>query len=230
MSNNNILVGILSSAVAVLLYMICFSYFARGGGEPGDSVSMHRPAQSLSAEAPSDDDRFLMLRQSIDELAVVQQQLIVRNDGLQQRIADLESELLQRPGTPAGTGYLQLDKQMAIDPDLEELDMADESGALSKFDELQNQMLFENYDSVWSSEMEASFTDIEQRLQGFNMHSTMITHKECRSQSCFVEFTHLGEVDRAQLAGLLAANGAREVMLKPVQEGGVEKTLAIYRR
>lgn len=222
--------SVVSSTITALLYMLCFSFFIKAGGEPGDSGSNHRPAQILFTETHSDDGRFLALQGTIDELLVRQQQLSTENETIKHKIVQLETEQYQQAGERSNTGYSQPEVEAAKNPEQEELDMAYESGFSQRFDDLKNQILYEEYDSVWASEMDASFADVEQRLQNFNMNSTAITSKECRSRSCLVEFSHQGGTDQTLVAAMLAANGAREVVLKHVQEGDIEKTLAIYMR
>ena len=98
MLNNNMITSVISSTITALLYMLCFSYFIKAGGEPGDSGSNHHPAQILFTETHSDDGRFLALQGTIDDLLVRQQQLSTENEATKLKIVQLETIQHQQAG------------------------------------------------------------------------------------------------------------------------------------
>lgn len=227
---NNTITSILTSTIVALFFMAGFSYFTAEKNEPGGNTKHHLPVQSSSKKShESDVVSYTTLQESIFELVIMQQQLIAQNKTIQQKIVSLESRQHQQPEKTSNIINSNNFKPVT-NASQDERDTTYENGFSYHFDELWHQNSYEEYDSGWASDMEVSFVEIEQRLQSFNMESTTITSRECRSQSCVVEFTHQEGTDQTLVIGILAANGAREVIFKHIQEGDTKKTLAIYMR
>ena len=230
MFKNNIITSTLVSMLTVLIGMVIFLLFKNIENGRADAGT-HRPAQLLVAESRQGDEGIAALQLRIDELLEKQWALIELNQRMDERVAQLESVQFDRADESTDLTESQDTNNSIISADQEEQALILESETYQAiFEDLADQVFSEEYDSAWASEMETSFDEVAQRLQSFNQGSTIITSSECRSQSCMVEFTHQEDVDQALIASLLPARGAKEVVLKHVREGGIQKTLAIYLR
>lgn len=230
MFKNNIITSALVSMFTVLIGMVFLPSFINFENERADAGT-HRPTQYLISESKQGDENIVTLQFRIDELLEKQWALLELNQRMEERVAQLESAQFDRADELVYLAESQDTNNSTALIDQEEQALVLESETdLASFDSLADQVFSGEYDSVWASEMEASFDEVTQRLQSFNQGSTTITSSECRSPSCMVEFTHQEDIDQALIASLLPARGAKEVVLKHVREGDVEKTLAVYLR
>lgn len=215
------------SSVIVLLGMLLSPKVVTVAKAP-DVLQHQEPLQADSNAEIS--PQLFNIENSINNLLEKHRALANRNFLLEQRIAQLEQSpqgITSQWGGEAGN--MQSNEQTPEEIQYEEEQMALESNQ-NEFDALVIQMSSESYDADWHGEMQISFQAIEERLKMFKMDSANITHSECTSQSCLVEYTYDDKTDPYTLSGLLAAQGANEVILKHESEGGIHKTLALYKR
>ena len=225
----NLTFAFVSSAVAMVVMVFFTAY---------NNTEMVHPDGRGYQDAPLvrdivtvNDDKLLLLQNKVDILLEKQQELLNQNYLLEHRITILENDITQ---STAQSNTIDNDDNQQISTETseqEEQELAMASDDISHdFSELANQVQFEDYDANWNAQMQKSLNEIENRLYEFNLDSTTITHSQCGSQSCLVEFTHDKAVNTTLIAGLLSAQGAREVVLKEVEEGDVNKTLVVYLR
>ena len=224
----HIMASALVSSAIVLLGMFLSPKTVTVATAP--DVPLHQqPLQADSTEAISL-QQFVDMENSLNSLLEKHRALVNRNFLLEQRIAQIEQNqqaMTSQWGEEAGS--MQSNKQTPEEIQYDEELMALGSNQ-NEFDALVTQMSSESYDADWHGEMQASFEAVEERLRMFNMDSMSITHSECTSQSCLVEYTYDDKTDPYTLSGLLAAQGASEVVLKHESGNGIYKTLALYRR
>jgi len=230
MIKNNIITSAIISTVIVFLAMVLLPSFLNVENERVDTGT-HQPAHFLFTGTNQPDDNLITFQIRIEALLEQQQILIEQNQQMGERIAKLESAQFHEADKLIDLVDTQTVNESPISIDQEERDMAAASDTFSgDFENLADQLFNEEYDSVWASEMESSFDEVAERLQQYSPGSTIITSTDCRSQSCIVEFTHQVDVDQALIAYLLPARGAKEIVLKHIQEGDSFRTLAIYKR
>lgn len=112
----------------------------------------------------------------------------------------------------------------------EEEQLLVEQNSEQSFEALKENFYFEGQDYAWAADMSDSFADIESLLLQLNIDSVDITHQECRSATCIIEYTYTDEEQMQKVRPLLVARHASSVMFKEIQEDGVNKTIALYRR
>ncbi len=228
MIKNNLLISVFSSVVTVVLSLLIFSYFNKAEDEPGAAIK-HHPARSLLSDAHTENAVHSM-QKSIDNILKQQQLLFKHNQDLLQKIAQLESADQYLSSLTEKTDGDPSETRTNENTNQEELDLAYENNLNEHFDVLKDELLLEEYDSAWASEMDSSLADVEQRLKTLDMGNISISHKDCRSNACLVEFSHQGDINDSILSGALAAAGTREVVLQHSNEDGNEKTIVIYKR
>lgn len=168
-------------------------------------VPQHQDPLQADGSAATSSQQLVDLENSIINLLEKHHALVNRNFLLEQRITQLE----QNPQTVTSQLSSEDDNMQNSGQTAEEIQYDEEMMALgsnqNEFDELVSQMSSESYDADWHGQMQASFQAVEERLSMFNLASTSITHSECTSQSCLVEYTYDDKTDPHTLSGLLAA-------------------------
>lgn len=204
-------------------------------------VTQHRHHVADDANDATVDSVITMLDNSrnnqVEELLAKYRELGSRNYLLEQRISELEQGASKGRMAAADNTESVNDSGMTANyqPSAEEVQYEEDMLALqesdNRFDTLVAQMANESHDANWQTEMEESLIAAQQRLESFNLPKANISRMQCGDQSCLVEFTtDAADVDLHIYAGLLAAQGAGEVVLKHGNEGDGNRILAIYRR
>jgi hypothetical protein len=173
-----------------------------------------------------------LLQKSIDDLQQRQNHLIASNESLQSRIAQLDDQTMVQPEPYHQADDVQADLERNFEQDLVYRNEESERKFTQKFDEMWNNNGYEEQDEAWAGEMEASFSDFQQQIEDADSSSITITSHSCGSSSCAVEFTHHGDSDmeQAQFMDDMMPEAASQVMFKEINEGGENKTLAIFMR
>jgi len=230
MIKNNILVSFFSSLVTVSLSFLVFSYIHLDEDEQNDAGKPHS-ARSLATDRLTE-NTINSMKDSIDDILISQQQLLEKNQVLQQKIAQLElMDNYPSSQTQSEKNYTtQFNVSSHINMTQEEFDGANENNRSEHFERVKEEFLLEQYDSAWASEMDSSLADVTQRLKALDLGDISITNKDCRSSSCLVEFSHQDNIDQSVLSATLAAAGTSEIVLKHINDEGNDKTIVIYRR
>lgn len=156
---------------------------------------------------------------------------------LEQRVSELEQGVdYDNSSTLAQASSMQNDSNILLNPQPTQQDVEIEESLLAeqepynRFDKMQSLLASEPHDANWQAEMENSLIEVQQRLSSFNLPQAEISRTECGDQTCLVEFVTDADVDLQTYTGLLAAQGAGEVVLKLENSGERNRILALYRR
>lgn len=216
----NLVVAILTSAVTASLCVYYLPFTNRVGSTaivlPEPAVETPTVARVVKSEPSSNSEA---LRQKVAELEAMQQ-------SLQVKVAALNDLAL-----PAGLSGSRPSEAVNLDKikEEEERRLAEQNHEQG-FERLKANFYSEGRDYAWAAEMSDSFSEVENRLLDFNIDSIQITDKECRSETCIVEYTYTDDELMHKVRPLLTARHVSEVTFKEIEEDGVKKTIAIYRR
>lgn len=230
MNKSTILTSFVTSTVVMSVFSLVILTISSEDAGSGDDVKRHHRADAPQVEFNSRDADMQSLRDNVDELLELQHRLQNENQILQQRLSSLESNRTQSRSNESVAALAPTETSESSANSLEDQMAVAEAEELRQFQELRDQVAYEEYNEYWASEMDSSLQVVSQRLQDFGLESTEIAEQECRSESCYVEFVHHSDVDHMLFTMLASAPGVQEITFKHVQENGVQKTQAIYKR
>lgn len=127
------------------------------------------------------------------------------------------------------TASMQEKVQQKASVSEQEAQLAMQTDQQHSFAVLEEEFYAESADPQWAATMQREWHRIEERLQQFTSGDTSIEYHECRSGTCRVEFVHATAAP-ALLPALIASPYNSQVVLQSVNDGGVEKTIALYKR
>jgi len=213
----------------MILLLSVTLYFVYTSNQSGHGQNDHALSRSLNSEKHID-TLVMELKNSISMLMNRQQQLQENYEAVQHELSTLTYNAANITDDLSYTDTTSRELKSSEQIDQEEINFTNEENDLVQFDTLKDNVLQEEYDSNWASEMDTSLANVEQRFKELNIDSIAITNKDCRSNACLVEFAYSGNIDPSILNSVLAAEGTSEVILKHVSEGDNNSTIAIYKR
>jgi len=230
MIKSPVITSVLTSIAVFSVFSFFFLTFSEEKFQRGDDAQHHSRVVKPPVETVNPTNDLQDLRDSVNELLDLHQQAVNENKLLQERVILLESNLLKEKLVKEDIASSSAESEQLTTADQEAQLIATEEDNISRFDHRRDQVSYEEYDDQWAAEMASSFLGIDQRLQEFGMDTVKIVEQYCRSESCYVEFSHEGEIDHMLFTAIVSAPGTREITFKRIRENGIEKTQAIYSR
>lgn len=222
----------------VFLFIMSYQQFYAEGMTNSEKDYNDLSTQSLPADYQALNqvqDKLRELQQNFDDLQQQQNQLISLNESIVLRndqhseVAQDDNEQESKYSDHSNNAQQNLEQILA-----NERITAEENKRMfnQRFDELWYQNADEEEDEYWAGEMEASFSDVQQQFADVEDSSTTMSSPTCGSRSCLVEFTHHDSANMggSQLIDEAMPIGASQVIFKHIDEGGENKTLAIFMR